>query len=152
MHEEERERERRKEHLHFIPRGFFFERRIPLTLKGTSRGSSSSSSRISPSSRMKLRNAILESLPFEILILSVEIVLRRQIFPFSLSLSFQSSCLLLWRLLRAGDISVFVFPSSFFLNTKVWQGHAYFWYPSAFQIFLVKIFPFWSHSEIPNTF
>lgn len=87
MHEEERERERRKEHLHFIPRGFFFERRIPLTLKGTSRGSSSSSSRISPSSRMKLRNAILKSLPFEILILSVEIVLRRQIFPFSLSLS-----------------------------------------------------------------
>lgn len=36
---------------------------------------------------MKLRNAILESLPFEILILSVEIVLRRQIFPFFLSLS-----------------------------------------------------------------
>lgn len=58
MHEEEREREKKKEHLHFIPRGFFFQRRIPLTLKGTSRGSSSSSSRISPSSRRKLRKAI----------------------------------------------------------------------------------------------
>lgn len=78
MHEGEREGERGREHLHFIPRGFFFERRIPLTLKGTSRGSSSSSSRISPSKPyVKLRNAILESLPFEIFNpILVEIVLR----------------------------------------------------------------------------
>lgn len=64
---------------------------------------------------MKLRNAILESLPFEILILSVEIVLRRQIFPFSLSLSRSKVLASFFGVSSgAGDISVFVFPSSFF--------------------------------------
>lgn len=121
MHEGERERERRKEHLHFIPRGFFFERRIPLTLKGTSRGSSSSSSRISPSSRMKLRNAILESLPFEILILSCG-----NSFPYTrflfLSFSFQGKFLPpSLTSLQSCSISVFVFRRLFFFfNIKAW--------------------------------
>lgn len=63
---------------------------------------------------MKLRNAILESLPFEILILSVEIVLRRQIFPFSLSLSRSKVLASFFGVSSELEISVFLSFQVFF--------------------------------------